>query len=491
MDDEMPPLTSTMEALPIRVERPKKLTSFTAAQPFVLEDGEVDEGRLLAGYSSSPPPLSEDRSGLMDEGEHTLPQAEARSLYNDLELSLYEYAALEERYQTLSGQHRELRKLTSAYDEIIRGTFRYDEDAASIEELRADADCEGLHAYVYLDLKCLDDETDFVLRKASEAELLRPMVREAGSVQALASRTQSVASLIEEAGGIDELKELVTNAQLLRLSLDEVGGLQGLHNLVSQANRQHAEQQKLAELRASVDGPVGFRAKALKYDMLQQAFAAIQREPAAEQPRTGRTTPHTNVSQAQVPRNISNLRTVQTNYAAVANHNTLTPRGAAIMNPARAAMLSAAPRGRDPDRDLIEAPPPLKRPNSTKTGSNDVPLGKRRAGSARYEDELQLGMSKRPRVDVSRASSLVQATLQGTPRNTDPNYGRLKPIDEATPWQTRFDQLLEHPRTLPVDNTSTVAPGVHPQWEGRFRGRLERTPSADSPTVKIEARRRG
>lgn len=75
-------------------------------------------------------------------------QVKAHMKADDLELSLYEYAALEERYRTLSGQHRELRKLAQAYDEIIRGSSGYVEDAASIEQLRADAGREGLRAYV-------------------------------------------------------------------------------------------------------------------------------------------------------------------------------------------------------------------------------------------------------------------------------------------------------------------------------------------------------
>jgi len=78
----MPPLISTMEALPIRIEQPAKTTDPSSARPDNLEEGEVDEQRLLVGHSSSPPPLIEDRSGLLDEGsdDAALPQAKMQSM---------------------------------------------------------------------------------------------------------------------------------------------------------------------------------------------------------------------------------------------------------------------------------------------------------------------------------------------------------------------------------------------------------------------------
>jgi len=71
-----------MEALPIRIEQPAKTTTPSSARPDNLEEGEVDEQRLLASYSSSPPPLIEDRSGLLDEGsdDAALPQAKMLSM---------------------------------------------------------------------------------------------------------------------------------------------------------------------------------------------------------------------------------------------------------------------------------------------------------------------------------------------------------------------------------------------------------------------------
>jgi len=325
--------------------------------------------------------------------------------------------------------------------------------------------------------------------KALEADLLRPMVREAGGVQALASRMQSVETLIEEAGGIRELKDLVADAHGLRLRLDEVGGLQGLNHLVSQVNRLRSEQRENTELLAIINGPNGLKAKALKYDMLQQAFAAIERGPINEQSYTSRPKPVMGTSQAQV------VRTSPRNHAtstAAARSSAPASEGVAAMNPERARMLSAAPRARDPDRDLYEPPPPKRRP-STKTGSNDVPLGKPRAGRGssieqgygsqkrRHEEELQLGIAKRPRIDVGRASELVQATLQGKPKgaSSESTYGRLQPVSEDTPWQERFNNLLQRPPTAPTSGTASERA---PSRESVFQEHL--------PTVKIERRER-
>ncbi|KAF2848199.1 hypothetical protein T440DRAFT_172471 [Plenodomus tracheiphilus IPT5] len=78
----------------------------------------------------------------------------------------------------------------------------------------------------------------------------------------------------------------------------------------------------------------------------------------------------------------------------------------------------------DPDRDLYEAPPPGPKNTSwKKTGSNDIPLGKPRAprhaisqshGQAtlkRRHDDGPPDNRKRPRLNLGRASALVQASL--------------------------------------------------------------------------------
>jgi hypothetical protein len=163
MDDAMHPLTSPLEALPIRNEPSCKPADLSDAQNGVLEHrAAVNEG-LLVGYTSSPPPLIEDSSGRLDE-EETSSQVEMQSLRSesdllcnevkaerradDLRLSAYEYAALEKRFRTLSDQHNELHKLASAYDDIIWGSFYNHENLASIEQLRVEAGQEGSRVYV-------------------------------------------------------------------------------------------------------------------------------------------------------------------------------------------------------------------------------------------------------------------------------------------------------------------------------------------------------
>lgn len=88
-------------------------------------------------------------------------------------------------------------------------------------------------------------------------------------------------------------------------------------------------------------------------------------------------------------------------------------------------MISAMPLEYDPDRDLYEAPPPVAKP-SNKTGSNNTPLGApqdqppealKRKGP---ENSTSSMPAKRPRVDVGRASALVQASLPaGVGSSTD------------------------------------------------------------------------
>lgn len=313
------------------------------------------------------------------------------------------------------------------------------------------------------------------------------MVREAGGIQALASRMQSIEALFEEAGGIQELAELVAEAKTLRSSLNEVGGLQGLSHLTTENHLLRSDQQELVALQASVNGPDGLRAKALKFNTLQQAFATVQGNAVVGQAQAvpksvckddpkaaSKYAPKAaskNQPQAQP------VQAIQAQHAAVmANRITLTPKGVAAMNPARAAMLSGSPLGHDPNRDLYEAPAPKQKP-TTKTGSNDVPLGKRRAGSMSMDqDDLQLGIAKRPRVDIGRASELVQTTLQGRPK-TDPNYGRLEPVHE------QYNGFLQDKHMAYSGDASAAAPGISSQWDGRLRERsawVERVPSGSS-----------
>jgi hypothetical protein len=319
---------------------------------------------------------------------------------DQLELSTYEYAALEERYRTLVAQHSELRKLSMTYHDIIQGSSSYESTDVGINQLRIEAGREGLRA------------------KALEANTLRPIVRDAGGPQALVIQTQSIQALIEKAGGVQKLKEMVLDAQMLRLRVDQVGGLHGLDDLIVRSNLLRSERREHAELRNQVEGPEGLKDKALKYDMAQQAFAAIERGPAVERTQDGHVNP-------------ASTRQQTSNKALQAPRSASLSEVAVMMNPARARLLTASPPLSDPDRDLYE-PKLLVSNLSRKTGSNDVPLGRYRdvkfsanqgpvnvLGKRKHEPDSYTS-TKRPRVDVGRASALLQATLAASSTSSAP-----------------------------------------------------------------------
>ena len=65
MGGAMPAMISALDAIPTRTEPCKTVEPCT--QVSALEEGEIDERKLILGYSSSPPPLSEDHSGLLED----------------------------------------------------------------------------------------------------------------------------------------------------------------------------------------------------------------------------------------------------------------------------------------------------------------------------------------------------------------------------------------------------------------------------------------
>jgi hypothetical protein len=315
--------------------------------------------------------------------------------------------------------------------------------------------------------------------------MLRPLVREAGGAQAFVTRAQALQSLADANGGLQELTEQVRDASLTRQQLRKVGGVQGLTRLVTEVHNLRSGQREHARLRASVEDPDGLRSKALKYDMLQQAFAAVQRGPTNNPPQANRTLPQSAPFQ-------------KVTTGAPAQGSTSSSASGPVINPARAQLLSAAPDCRDPDRDLYEPPPPPPQP-ATKTGSNHIPLGsKRRRGGAsndqdfgredpkrlKYEDEPQASPAPsriRRKVDVDRASAMVHANIQNkaiTTRNDAPiirpawvGGGGSGAADgrPAGSWQVRFDTLLG-------SSTTSSPAGIAPS-----DGRLSREMSSRSP----------
>ncbi|XP_014558558.1 hypothetical protein COCVIDRAFT_94053, partial [Bipolaris victoriae FI3] len=302
-------------------------------------------------------------------------------LQAQLQLASYEYETLEQRYRKLVTRHEELSKLCWAYRDVICGFSSGEEQAASIEQLRAEAGREGMRA------------------KALEADVLKPIIREAGGLQALVSQMQSVRSLIEKVGSLPELEELVSDVNSFRIGLDEVGGLQGLYGLIAEAKNLREHQLMFRETKSRIDGPNGLTAKATKYDKLVQAFSDVQ----ATEERTATA-------------------------------------GTATINPARATLIASVPLEMDPYRDLYEAPS-VEKPHN-KTGSNSIPLGPARVHgrTASHIDEqsslkreslqdMEEVISKRPRVDIQRLSTRIQKSMASF-HMQKPVYDRHKQLPE-------------------------------------------------------------
>lgn len=310
------------------------------------------------------------------------------------------YAALQESYRKLADQHRELNHLCAAYVEVIGGSLPGKGQTASIDQIWAEAGREGLRS------------------RALEADVLKPIIREAGGLQALVSQTQSMQSLIKKTGGLLELESLVSQALKIRGKLGEVGGLQSFSHLVSDLSLLQTNEQKQAELRCNLDGPNGLMTKATRYDMLEQAFTEFQtasahtvcQQEAPENTRVASTgVPH------RAPKE-STQHEPHDNTSSISN-------AVATINPERASRMSATLIEDDPDRDLYEATPFVTKPLN-KTGSNNVPLGRhqpipqfsdmkntQKNLGQKGKNNLQANAKKRPRIDVGRAAALIQISF--------------------------------------------------------------------------------
>ena len=335
---------------------------------------------------------------------------ELRQHLGQLDVAQYEYVTLEDRYRRLVQQHKEIHKLCLDYIRIVKGNSSPEEQSASIQQLLVEAGREGLRV------------------KALETAALRPLVQEAGGLQALVSQMKSVHSLIAKVGGLRGLEELVSDMHTLRVSVDEVGGLQGLQDLVIEGKLLRSKQQDHLDLNSRVDGPDGLAVKAAKYDKLMQAFNEVE----------------------------ATIREV----SIVAPIAPVAPTMGPVLNPARASLIASTPLQYDLNRDLYE-PPPLREP-LRKTGSNDVPLGhpqpsgrsvsqapERNMLKREASNQLQNNMAKRPRVDLTHASNVIKSSLT--------------PWDANRHWQTQSSRL----------QLFESAPAMSPPTEPRALVKLE------------------
>jgi hypothetical protein len=214
----------------------------------------------------------------------------------------------------------------------------------------------------------------------------------------------------------------------------------------------HEGLRELAELRSDVDGSGGLRVRALKYEMLQQAFAAIERAPTNTPTQTSAPTANIPAKQIKTSPSSGIIATV--------------PDGSTVkMNPERARLLSATPHPHDPDRDLYEPKlqPKLRDLSKKADNANNVPLRRRpplppfptRSSldrdlpgtwrKRRHEGEPQASSAKRPRVDPGHVSALVQATLAasgvGPPSSHD---GR--PLPTMSRFPLNYSETANRPR---------------------------------------------
>lgn len=316
-------------------------------------------------------------------------------------MTTYEYLSLQDRLKRLERQYSELQDLATAYSEVIRGFPPTEGLAVSIDQLQAEAGRNGLRA------------------KALEADMLRPLIREAGGLQALITQTHTVKTLIEKAGGLQELEQFVSDLRTIRDTLDELRGSQGLGSLASEVRQLLTIKQEYAELKSQVNGTSSLRAKAARYDRLMQAFTDVQADIPYQQLNTA-----TSKSNSIHPKhNIHNTIAPTNRPPTGGGGSTAAP---SIMNPARARLISTTPLEADPDRDLYEATPPVTKPLN-KTGSNNTPLGTSQAQSVgqlanqatpfltlkrkRPDCITPSGLAKLPRVGFRRDSAPVQASL--------------------------------------------------------------------------------
>ncbi|KAL5118413.1 hypothetical protein ACEQ8H_003589 [Pleosporales sp. CAS-2024a] len=428
MEEILPPVVKA-EASAIKTEDTHEAldeASIESAAIKLEKDYDVELGLdvplQLVAYSTSPPPLIRDDSVAPVIGGAVISFDEVYDeLHNQIDLSTYEYADLEDQYRKLSSQHAELKKLTTAYHNVIHGMPSSEKPDASLEQLRAEAGHEGLRA------------------KATELDNLKSIMIDLGGLDTVLELVTTIQDLVEQAGSIETLREIVEDPAKVRVRVSALGGLDGIEHLVSQVNMLKGVQRAFTKYQSACEAPNGIRAKASKYDQLQQAFNAIATGSISDAARTKvqssvkkKNQPATKKIPNRKPPNLvdpypKSITKQMVTPPSTISSSTARSEAAITMNPERARLLESAPDCKDPDRDLYEPPPPPSLADRKPTKANSIPLGRPRSSrpldngdesdswrKRKYNgSQLSETTIKRPRIDFGRASALIEASLAG------------------------------------------------------------------------------
>jgi hypothetical protein len=112
-------------------------------------------------------------------------------------------------------------------------------------------------------------------QKQSRPTWLRRLVREEGGAQNLITQVHTLKSLVDKAGGLEELELSVSEVRAIRDTLGEHGS-QGLSGLASEIQGLLESKRKYAALQLETDGPNGLRTNAINYDSLMQVVTVQQ-----------------------------------------------------------------------------------------------------------------------------------------------------------------------------------------------------------------------
>lgn len=150
---------------------------------------------------------------------------------------MYEYSLLEQRYRALEKQYFDLQERVYEYEYATWGR-RHHETDINTRQLQKEANDNDLHA------------------RLSILGGLMPFMDEGGYVDTVVAKLERLADLGEEAGGENRLRQVVENAQFLRSTIEKAVGLDNLVKLVNEFNHESKQEdlQLLQYLRKEAGG---------------------------------------------------------------------------------------------------------------------------------------------------------------------------------------------------------------------------------------------